>query len=102
MNKNDSLKLFMTDFIIKLKEILYYAFKIIYLDLDIVVKTFEKSTQKKVPYSIVARRPGDIIQAYADTHKIEKAMGWKAQYSLAEALQSAWKWEVHSAHLEAQ
>ncbi|MDA8900193.1 UDP-glucose 4-epimerase GalE [Flavobacteriaceae bacterium] len=67
-----------------------------------VVKTFEKSTQKKVPYSIVARRPGDIVQAYADIHKIEKAMGWKAQYSLAEALQSAWKWEVHSAHLEAQ
>ncbi|RAJ14653.1 UDP-glucose 4-epimerase GalE [Olleya aquimaris] len=58
-----------------------------------VIKAFEKVTNKKLNYKIVNRRPGDVISAYADTTKANKELGWKAQYSLEEAIESAWKWQ---------
>ncbi len=59
-----------------------------------VIKTFEKVSGKKLPYKIVDRREGDVISAYANTDKANKILGWKAQYTLAQSLASAWKWEV--------
>jgi UDP-glucose 4-epimerase len=58
-----------------------------------VVQTFEKVTGKKVNHKIVARREGDITQAYANTGKANTVLGWQAQLTLAEAIDSAWKWE---------
>ncbi|HSP40824.1 MAG TPA: UDP-glucose 4-epimerase GalE [Gillisia sp.] len=58
-----------------------------------VINTFEKVSGQKLPYKIVDRREGDITSAYADTHKANNVLGWKAQESLEEALRSAWKWE---------
>ena len=58
-----------------------------------VIETFEKVSGKKLPYKIVGRREGDITAAYADTKKANEILGWKSQYSLEEALESAWKWE---------
>ena len=58
-----------------------------------VVQTFEKVTGEKVNHKIVARREGDITQAYANTDKANTVLGWQAQLTLAEALNSAWKWE---------
>ncbi len=58
-----------------------------------VVKTFEKVSGQKLNYKIVDRRPGDVIAAYADTQKANSVLGWKAVYSLEDALESAWKWE---------
>lgn len=58
-----------------------------------VIQAFEKSTGKKLPYSIAPRREGDVIAAYANTEKAEQVLGWKTKLSLEEALASAWKWE---------
>jgi UDP-glucose 4-epimerase len=58
-----------------------------------VVKAFEKVTNKKLNYKIVARRPGDVTAVFADTKKANSVLGWKAQKTLDEALASAWKWE---------
>ena len=58
-----------------------------------VIETFEKISGQKLPYKIVNRREGDVIQAYADTEKANTILGWKAQSTLADALQSAWIWE---------
>jgi len=58
-----------------------------------VITTFEKISGQKLPYKIVGRREGDVISAYANTDKANAVLGWKAQYSLEEALSSAWKWE---------
>lgn len=58
-----------------------------------VINTFEKVSGRQLPYKIVDRREGDITSAYADTHKANTVLGWKAQESLQEALRSAWKWE---------
>ena len=58
-----------------------------------VIETFEKTTGEKLPYKIAARRKGDVTAAYADTAKANKELGWKTKLRLADALESAWKWE---------
>ncbi len=58
-----------------------------------VITSFEKVSDKKLPYKIVARREGDITEAYANTAKANDVLGWKAQSTLDEAMKSAWKWE---------
>ncbi len=58
-----------------------------------VIKTFEKVSGVSLNYEIVARRQGDVIEAYADTTKANKVLGWRAESNLKEALDTAWKWE---------
>ena len=58
-----------------------------------VIHAFEKVSGQKLPYKIVARREGDITEAYANTDKANTVLGWKAQSTLEEAMTSAWKWE---------
>ncbi len=58
-----------------------------------VIHAFEKVSKTKLPFKIVDRREGDVISAYANTNKANTVLGWKAQLSLEDALESAWKWE---------
>lgn len=58
-----------------------------------VIHSFEKVSGEKLNYKIVDRRPGDVIVAYADTKKANEVLGWKSQYTLDEAMKSAWDWE---------
>lgn len=57
------------------------------------IKTFEKTTGKKVPYNFGQKRQGDIIKIYADAKKAENILGWKATKSLSQALADAWRWQ---------
>ncbi len=59
------------------------------------VRTFEKATGVKVPHKIVGRREGDIEKVWANPEKANKVLGWKAEVSLADTLESAWKWQLH-------
>ena len=58
-----------------------------------IIKTFEKVSGKALPHKISDRRSGDVIAVYADTHKANEVLGWKARFSSEDALASAWKWE---------
>ena len=58
-----------------------------------VINAFEKVSGQKLNYQIVGRRDGDITEAYANTDKANTILGWKAQSSLEDSLESAWKWE---------
>ena len=58
-----------------------------------VIRAFEKVSGQKLPYKIVDRREGDITSAYANTDKANNVLGWKAQSTLEQAMESAWKWE---------
>ena len=58
-----------------------------------VIHSFEKVSGQKLPYKIVERRKGDITSAYANTDKANNVLGWKAESTLDEAMESAWKWE---------
>ena len=58
-----------------------------------VIHSFERVSGRKLNYKIVDRRLGDITQAYADTTKANKILGWKAESTLDDAVKSAWEWE---------
>lgn len=58
-----------------------------------VITAFEKVSGKKLNYKIVDRRAGDITEAYANTDKANNILGWKAELTLEDALDNAWKWE---------
>lgn len=59
-----------------------------------VIKAFEQATGVKVPYTIGARRSGDISASYADATKAAQLLGWKASRSLEQAMQDAWRWQA--------
>ena len=58
-----------------------------------VIESFERVSNKKLPYKIVPRREGDITIAFADTQKANAVLGWKTESSLDQAIASAWQWE---------
>ncbi|WP_397447636.1 UDP-glucose 4-epimerase GalE [Polaribacter sp. R77954] len=59
-----------------------------------VINTFEKVNNLKLNYKIVDRREGDVVAAYADTTIANKELNWKTEKNLADALESAWQWQL--------
>ena len=59
-----------------------------------VIKSFEKVSGEKLDFKIVERRPGDIEQIFADTTYANKVLEWKAEKSLDDMMQDAWKWQL--------
>ncbi|HET7179182.1 MAG TPA: UDP-glucose 4-epimerase GalE [Chryseosolibacter sp.] len=57
------------------------------------VNQFQEVTGVKLNYTIGPRRPGDVVKVYADPAKVNKALNWKARYTIADALKHAWAWE---------
>ncbi len=58
-----------------------------------VVNTFTETTGLAVPYTIVARRPGDLAVCYADPAKAREVLGWEAQYGLVDMCRDAARWQ---------
>ncbi|WP_233828517.1 UDP-glucose 4-epimerase GalE [Paraburkholderia sp. ZP32-5] len=58
-----------------------------------VVRSFEQASGKPVPYEIVARRPGDIAQCFADPTAAEKIIGWRAQFGIERMCADHWRWQ---------
>jgi len=58
-----------------------------------VVRSFEKASGKAVPYEIVARRPGDVAQCFADPTAAEKIIGWRAQFGIERMCADHWRWQ---------
>lgn len=60
-----------------------------------VVKAFEMATGVALRYRIAARRPGDVEKIWADTALANRELGWRAERSLHDMMQSAWNWQLH-------
>jgi UDP-glucose 4-epimerase len=58
-----------------------------------VVKAFEAASGRRVPYELVARRPGDVAACYADPAAAEKLIGWRAQYGIERMCADHWRWQ---------
>ncbi|MGN6318231.1 UDP-glucose 4-epimerase GalE [Trinickia sp.] len=59
-----------------------------------VVHAFEAASGRRVPYEIVARRPGDVAECYAGTQAAEALLGWRAQYDLPRMCEDHWRWQA--------
>jgi UDP-glucose 4-epimerase len=58
-----------------------------------VVRAFEQASGRRVPYEIVARRPGDVAQCYADPSVARRVLGWEARKGIEEMCADAWRWQ---------
>ncbi len=62
------------------------------------VKTFEKTTGKKVAYKIAPRRAGDIATCYADPQKAKEELGWETTKTLEDMCQDSWNYIEKQSH----
>ena len=61
------------------------------------VRAFAAASGKLVPYRIVARRPGDIAQCYADAALASATLGWQAQLGIEAMCADTWRWQQWAA-----
>ena len=60
------------------------------------VAAFERASGRRVPYEVVARRPGDVAACYADPALAERTIGWKAMRDLDTMCADAWRWQTQN------
>jgi UDP-galactose 4-epimerase (EC 5.1.3.2) len=58
-----------------------------------IVTAFEAASGKSIPYQLVARRPGDIAECYADPALAEKELGWRAEFDIERMVADSWRWQ---------
>ncbi len=61
-----------------------------------VVSSFEQTSEKKIPYKIMGRRPGDAAICYADPSKAERELNWSAKMGLNEMCADVWRWQSNN------
>ena len=57
------------------------------------VRAFEIASGRPIPYEIVARRPGDIAEAWADSSRARTVLGWNAHLGLDRMCADSWRWQ---------
>ena len=57
------------------------------------INAFELASGKKIAYQIVARRPGDIAECWADPAYAANDLGWKAERNLHDMMLDTWRWQ---------
>ncbi len=57
------------------------------------VRAFEQTSGRAVPYQVAPRRAGDIAACYADPAQALALLGWRAQRSLDAMCADAWRWQ---------
>jgi len=56
------------------------------------VKAFTKAVGRDLPYEVVGRRAGDVLDLTSDPTRANKELGWKAEHTLEEACADLWRW----------
>lgn len=56
-----------------------------------VLRAFEISSGKKIPFLKKGRRPGDVAACVASSTKAERELGWSRVYTLQDMCDSTWK-----------
>lgn len=64
------------------------------------IRAFEKVSNQILNYTVGNRRSGDVVAVYADNSKAAVQLGWTCQYSLEDAMLSAWNWEKRMQEIE--
>jgi UDP-glucose 4-epimerase len=59
-----------------------------------VVNAYAQASGRDIPGRIAPRRPGDIAACWADPHRAQQALGWRAQRSLRQMCEDSWRWQV--------
>lgn len=57
------------------------------------VTLYEKISQKKIPFQIVPRRPGDITSCYASVDRARIEIGWNVKRTTQKMCEDSWRWQ---------
>lgn len=57
------------------------------------IDAFERVSGQKLNYKIGPRRPGDVIEVYANNNRAKSLLGWETKYGLDAMMDTAWRWE---------
>lgn len=57
------------------------------------ISAFSKASNKKIPYQISVRRPGDVAACYASCDKANRELNWSATKTINEACVDSWRWQ---------
>lgn len=57
------------------------------------VQAFAQASGRPIPYEIVARRPGDVAQCYAEPTLAAEELGWFAEKHQADMCRDHWRWQ---------
>ena len=58
-----------------------------------IVHAFEKSNNVTIPYTIGARRDGDLPEFWANADKAKDILGWEAKHTLEDMCRDSWNWQ---------
>ncbi len=56
------------------------------------IKAFGAAVGKELPYEVVGRRSGDVLDLTADPKRANNELGWKAERTLEDACEDLWRW----------
>lgn len=56
------------------------------------VKAFSKSVGRDLPYEVVERRPGDVLDLTSNPTRANKELGWVAKRTMEDACDDLWRW----------
>lgn len=64
------------------------------------IRAFEKASERRVPYRISPRRPGDVASCWADPALAHSLLGWKAEFGIERMCEDAWRWQKGLGNIE--
>ena len=56
------------------------------------VKAFSKAVGRDLPYQVVDRRPGDVLNLTANAKRANEELEWTTKHTLEDACEDLWKW----------
>ena len=62
------------------------------------LRAFEQTTGKQVPYEVVDRRPGDVAELWADATLAGQLLTWRSECDLERMCADTWRWQSKNPH----
>lgn len=56
------------------------------------IRAFSKAAGKDLPYQVVGRRAGDVLNLTSNPNRANEELGWKTERTLEDACEDLWKW----------
>lgn len=56
------------------------------------IKAFSAAVGRELPYEVVGRRAGDVLDLTANPSRANHELGWKTERTLEDACEDLWRW----------
>lgn len=56
------------------------------------IDAFSTAVGRKLPYEVVGRRAGDVLNLTANATRANDELGWQTRFTLEDACRDLWRW----------